>query len=364
VSVRILGKGFIICQILGGKMKMTKRVCFSGRTGRTLLSVLLGVMMMASMLVFAVAEDNETWIGDATPDEHEFRIVGMVEKPAYFTLAGLKELAEAEDLVQTRDYFWMNNFPSTDIDTFTGIYFEDLLNKIVTPGEMAQGILVTASDGFNAAFALNDSQGGVSWTAIDGNKMMLAWRGPEGRVERDIIDYDLPRLAVGQRHADDANRAFFISRIVEIRVTAFNDLRGFGWALDAIEWLAEAGVTDGTGGGTFSPNGDLTRAMFVTLLGRALGSTPSEDKTFPDVDYDAWYGPHIGWATEQGYFTGRDDGTFGPTALLTMRQMLIVAERAGLANEDVPETIDQEAVRWATRAEAAVIIYEIAKLAK
>ena len=302
---------------------------------------------------------TETWIGDASPYEHDFRIVGMVEQPGYFTMEGFIEAAS--DYAQTKEYNWLNSSGSADIDTFTGIYIEDLLKNIMSLADGAAGIIVTAGDGYNAAFALDDNPSGAYWTDIDGNQMMLVWNGTESRTVRDIVDFDLPRVIIGQTASDNINRSSWVQGAVEIRVTAFTDLRGFGWAVPAIDALFALEIVNGMGDGLFAPSESLNRAMFVTMLGRGLnpdaGAPEEEDRRFPDVDYTSWYGMHVEWAVENGIVQGYDDGTFRPTTNLTVAHMLLMAERAGL--EAVPEGIDAEAQRFATRAEAAVIVYAL-----
>jgi len=315
------------------------------------------MVLMASMLTFAAAEEEKTWIGDATPENHDIRIVGMVEKPLYFTMAGLK--AYSGSYTQTKDYNWMNSFPSTGIDTFTGIYIEDLMD-IVAPKKGAKSVVFTAVDGVYTSSALTRDPLGVFWTDRDGNQAMLAWNGTAGRTDREIIDFDLPRFVIGQRTPDDVNRSVWVTRIVEVRVTAFNDMGGYDWAAEAVEALAEAGVTTGIGDGSiYGPDGNLSRAMFVTMLGRALdGKEPADaDRRFPDVDYSptSWYGKYVEWSVKEGLVQGGTDGNFHPNLNLLMEHMLLIAGRAGL--KEIPEGIDVNAARFATRAEAAVIIY-------
>jgi len=342
---------------------MSRNTIKAKKTARNLLGILMCLLMATSLITFAAASESETapdlFIGDASQEDHDFRIIGMVEKPGYFSIEGLNEYSRG--LLFTRDYNWLNSTGSRDVDTFSGFFIYELLEFVIKPTFAAAGIIVTASDGFERSFSLNDSAGGAYWNDIDGNKMMLALSGTASRTNRDIIDYELPRLIIGQKNDDDVNRSNWVTDVVEIRVTAFGDLRGFSWAVPAIEALAVAGVADGMGNNLFEPAGNLTRAMFVTLLGRALNpeaEAPStEDRRFDDVKYDSWYGMHVEWAVEQEIVLGYEDGTFRPGANMTMAHMLLMAERAGLM--EIPESIDTNAQRWATRAEAAVIIYEL-----
>ena len=333
------------------------------RAGRCLLCLLLSLLMAASLLTVAAAEEapGDSWIGDGAPDSCDVCIVGMLDKPGYFTMAGLRALGE--DLVQTNEYGWLNSSGSRDRDTFTGVYIEDLL-QLMEISDMAAGIIVTASDDFSRSFFLNDSVSGAYWTDIDGNQMMLAFSGTTSRTDRNIIDFELPRLVVGQSNPDDVNRSGWVSDIVEIRVTAFGDLQGFIWAAPAIEALAINEITDGVGHNRYDPAANLTRSMFVTFLGRALNpeaATPELDaRQFTDVDYDSWYGMHVEWAANNGIVQGYGGGRFGPDDNLMLAHMLLMAERVGL--EEVPDGIDAEAQRPATRAEAAVVLYALMQM--
>ena len=140
---------------------------------------------------------------------------------------------------------------------------------------------------------------------------------------------------------------------------AFSDLDGFEWAAPAIEALAEAGIVQGVGNNRFDPGGNFTRSAFVTILGQAMGvdaSAPAEgNRRFNDVDYDSWYGPFIGWGVMVGLLQGYGDGSFGPEDALTIEHLLIICDKVGFT--DIPDVIDTEAVRPATRAEASVIVH-------
>ena len=51
----------------------------------------------------------------------------------------------------------------------------------------------------------------------------------------------------------------------------FTDVPGDAYYAEAVDWAVERGVTQGTGGGTFSPERTVTRAEAVTFLWRAAG---------------------------------------------------------------------------------------------
>ena len=46
------------------------------------------------------------------------------------------------------------------------------------------------------------------------------------------------------------------------------------WAEHDIAWVVDMGLFNGTSATTFTPNGSMTRGMFVTVLGRYAGIDP------------------------------------------------------------------------------------------
>lgn len=61
------------------------------------------------------------------------------------------------------------------------------------------------------------------------------------------------------------------------------------WYYDAVEYVATEGLFAGTGPDTFSPNASMTRAMFVTVLGKFAQVDPTAygDSVFQDVSPEA-----------------------------------------------------------------------------
>ncbi len=61
------------------------------------------------------------------------------------------------------------------------------------------------------------------------------------------------------------------------------------WYYDAVEYVATEGLFAGTGPDTFSPNAPMTRAMFVTVLGKFAQVDPTAygDSVFQDVSPEA-----------------------------------------------------------------------------
>jgi len=133
------------------------------------------------------------------------------------------------------------------------------------------------------------------------------------------------------------------------------DLEGH-WAEEDVAWVIDMGLFNGTSATTFTPNGTMTRGMFVTVLGRYAGVDPDqyEDWYLPqlyrDVNGDYWYAPYINWATRHAITSGTGGNTFSPDTPITREQMAVLLVR--FANcygyvfepirEDVPEYFDDE----------------------
>ena len=79
-------------------------------------------------------------------------------------------------------------------------------------------------------------------------------------------------------------------------------LIGYGCGYyQAVDYTTREGLFAGTSEKTFSPEQGMTRAMFVSALGRVAGQTGKSGMAscFTDVDPSSWYGPSVEWAAEQ-----------------------------------------------------------------
>ena len=92
----------------------------------------------------------------------------------------------------------------------------------------------------------------------------------------------------------------------------FRDVTSGKWFYEAVKYVWERGLMDGVAPDEFNPNGGMTRAMFVTVLGRLAGTEGSKSNPFPDAKSDTWYSKYVGWAVDQGIVNGYEDGTFRP----------------------------------------------------
>lgn len=126
----------------------------------------------------------------------------------------------------------------------------------------------------------------------------------------------------------------------------------------------------GTTDTTFSPDATMTRAMFVTVLGRLAGVdvTSFKSNKFKDVDSTAYYAPYVAWATQNNIVMGYSENTFGPNDPITREQMCVLLQRyakyAGISLKYTQRAIGfTDASNISDYAKEAVSIFEQAGVA-
>lgn len=118
--------------------------------------------------------------------------------------------------------------------------------------------------------------------------------------------------------------------------TPFTDVAENAWYADAVQYVYEKGIMNGTSDTSFSPNDTTTRGMIVTMLHR-LEDTPSAvSSDFTDVAAGAWYADAVAWAAENGVVNGVSATSFAPDTAITREQLAAILYRyAQLKGYDV-----------------------------
>ena len=112
----------------------------------------------------------------------------------------------------------------------------------------------------------------------------------------------------------------------------YTDVAGH-WALRYIEQVTTSGLMNGDTKTTFSPDAGMTRAMFVTVLGRFAEIDPDAWKMnygarlFSDTSSSRYYSPYINWAARNGIAQGVGKGKFEPDSKITREQMMVMLKR-------------------------------------
>ncbi|WP_433752427.1 immunoglobulin-like domain-containing protein [Paenibacillus amylolyticus] len=110
--------------------------------------------------------------------------------------------------------------------------------------------------------------------------------------------------------------------------TSFKDVTQ-DWAKEAISGLGARGIVKGIGDGEFNPNGQVTRAEFITMLMNMLELSDERASTsFSDVKQGEWYHGNIATAQKLGIVNGKPDGTFGVHENITREDMAVMVYKA------------------------------------
>ena len=98
---------------------------------------------------------------------------------------------------------------------------------------------------------------------------------------------------------------------------------------DAVAFVYENELFKGVSAREFAPDTTMTRAMFVTVLGRLANVNADMYNTvsFDDVEAGSWYAPYVQWACDAGIVNGYGDGKFGVNDPVTVEQAAVLLAR-------------------------------------
>ncbi|RAV21406.1 S-layer homology domain-containing protein [Paenibacillus contaminans] len=118
-------------------------------------------------------------------------------------------------------------------------------------------------------------------------------------------------------------------------IRSFDDLQGH-WSQTDVELLASKLIVNGQTETDFVPEGNVTRAEFVSLIIRALGLEEDSIPAFTDIGETDWFAGAIGAAVRAQIVSGFEDGTFRPNDTITREQMAVMLSNALLfANKPI-----------------------------
>ena len=112
--------------------------------------------------------------------------------------------------------------------------------------------------------------------------------------------------------------------VIRAETEDMTDIQQNHWAYSYISYCLQENFFDGLVTAKFVPEKKVTRAEFVTLLGRAAGINPTDYDApdFTDIRKNTYYAPYVTWAKEVGITAGTGDGTtFSPNMVITREQI-------------------------------------------
>lgn len=120
----------------------------------------------------------------------------------------------------------------------------------------------------------------------------------------------------------------------------FSDIQSY-WAAQYIVRLAERGIISGFPDGTFSPDEEVTRAQFASIVANAFGlSTDVTPPPFQDP-LPSWAASAISASTSAGFISGFPDGTFRPNEVLTRAQAITILTKAATSEVVAPDQVER-----------------------
>lgn len=108
----------------------------------------------------------------------------------------------------------------------------------------------------------------------------------------------------------------------------FTDVGESDWFYDAVKYVSEAELMQGTSASSFGPGLSTTRGMIVTILWR-LENKPevATVNVFSDVPQGKYCAKAVAWAGTNGIILGYDSDTYGPDNTITREQLAAILYR-------------------------------------
>lgn len=185
--------------------------------------------------------------------------------------------------------------------------------------------------------------------AADGNSITIA--ADKGYEIADVLINGKSVGAVSSYTFDENDKTREVKVIfrqktdVSTAPAVFSDVPAAHWAKGSIDYVVAKKLFFGTDTNSFSPNDNMTRAMFVTVMSRfetslgdkwKLSSNPAGG--FHDVPADAWYAQAVAWSKGANLVSGIEEGVFAPEAAITREQIAVLLVRyADLCGITLPQ---------------------------
>ena len=242
--------------------------------------------------------------------------------------------------------------PSRSGYTFEGWY--DGSSRVSSPYKVMKDVTLTAEWDYNGS---SSSSGSIRYTVSvedtdNGSVEVSPTRASKGSTVTVTVKpdegYELDELTVTDKNGDSVKltdkgdgkytfqmpaskvtvEAVFTAVEPEPEGLPFTDVTSGDWFYDAVAYVYDKGMMEGTTDTTFAPTMNLTRSMIAQVLYN-LEERPEAPGAagFPDVAAGAWYADAVNWAAARGIVKGYDTGAFGPEDSVTREQLAAILYR-------------------------------------
>lgn len=130
-------------------------------------------------------------------------------------------------------------------------------------------------------------------------------------------------------HCGDSYKDTYTDKIeITDSSKVFKDVKKSHWFKEYVDYAYTMGLVSGKAEGAFAPSDNMTRAEFVTVLWRLVGSpVVKRGKSFADVPNGKWFTEQVAWSTAYEIINGTDDKHFSPNGKITREQLAAVLYR-------------------------------------
>ncbi len=112
---------------------------------------------------------------------------------------------------------------------------------------------------------------------------------------------------------------------VTVQSTPFSDVSLDAWYYDAVKYVYDNGLMQGTSSTVFAPTSTTTRSMIVQILYNKEGTPAvSYSGAFSDVADGKWFTSAVEWASSNGIVSGDGAGKFLPNDNITREQLAVI----------------------------------------
>ena len=238
----------------------------------------------------------------------------------------------------------LDKIPSREDYQFTGWYADKDLTKKISEIKMTSDKTVYAGwkqrgdyipDDLNSADHVMYVMGYVDGTVK-----------PNADISRAETATMLHRLLTDERRAE-----------IDTTDNPFVDIKGNEWYAKPVYSMANGDYIAGYEDGTFGGNRSITRAEFVAMLVRFIGSEEAEC-TFTDVPKSHWAHDDIATATVAGWVEGYEDGSFGPDRNISRAEAVSIINRVLDRGVNADSTL-LDFKKWPDNPKNAWYYYEI-----
>ena len=335
---------------------------------KKILSILLiAAMAASSTAAFAENEpavvDNDAVLISDTIDASDEGIMLISEDaeiteeaaevmPSFVNLTGLKVVAVEDGRIETVDendeiiflntdkaVFYNNDGTETKLDELAegdelSVFIRaDEPAPAIIPAEYTPAVVINIDPGYAGSVAVDtfipntDGEGYINTTGT------LVIHLPEDFVENKRLDNDYivfySRTTMSIPPQAPADKVVLLSEPVdELEVIEdtkkFTDVADDAAYAQSVYDVVARGLFNGVSETEFMPDGSMTRAMFVTVLGRLDGFAVKDAMPtgFNDTPADQYYSSYVVWANENDIVNGYEDGTFRPDNQVTREEAM------------------------------------------